>query len=99
MSGNLHDDNGGDRMSDDARRIASVAIAEMRRILHGAVGIAVAVTGLDPAEPELVQRRMAICGECEHSKFKPGKCDLCGCLLGAKIRLASEKCPDDPARW
>ncbi len=26
-------------------------------------------------------------------------CDLCGCLLSAKVRQVLEKCPDNPPRW
>lgn len=26
-------------------------------------------------------------------------CDLCGCLLSAKVRSPLERCPDNPPRW
>jgi hypothetical protein len=26
-------------------------------------------------------------------------CNLCGCLLSAKVRQVLEKCPDKPSRW
>lgn len=40
-------------------------------------------------------RRMSICGDCEHLKkgIAISRCNLCGCILGAKARMKNEKCP------
>jgi hypothetical protein len=40
-------------------------------------------------------QRMSICGDCEHLKkgIAISRCNLCGCILGAKARMKSEKCP------
>jgi len=35
--------------------------------------------------------RLKICGECP--KAKAGFCKECGCMLAAKTRVKSEKCP------
>ena len=44
------------------------------------------------------------CQPCDH--FRNGKCGLCGCKLNIgknarfnKIRMATEGCPDSPAKW
>lgn len=63
------------------------------------------------SDVELLRRRDA-CRQCPHATRNPerlnrttrglttlSKCKLCGCLIGAKTRLASERCPDKPARW
>lgn len=44
------------------------------------------------ATPEEQLERLGSCGPCEH--FKNGICDLCGCLVQAKIILTSEECPE-----
>ena len=48
---------------------------------------------------QLSEKRLAICKECPHSRdlFSRGwinYCNICGCMLKAKTRLASSKCPD-----
>ena len=43
------------------------------------------------APQEEQERRLAICGGCEHKKG--AKCNLCGCFLNYKTRLASSECP------
>ena len=68
-----------------------------RGILHGATGIAKAITGTGGASEELVARRTAICNApCEHAVTSLGvfqTCNLCGCSTWAKVRNATEKCP------
>jgi|TARA_B100001964_G_scaffold6635_1_gene7261 hypothetical protein len=51
---------------------------------------------------KLSDKRLEICKKCPHSKdlFSRGwinYCNICGCMLKAKTRLASSKCPD--GRW
>lgn len=63
---------------------------------------------------KLATERAKICAACPHANpkkifknFKDGKtseieglgCDLCGCLLSAKVRQALSTCPDKPKRW
>lgn len=63
---------------------------------------------------ELATVRAKICAECPHAnpkyKFKLFKdkankeieglgCNICGCLLSAKVRSPLESCPDNPKRW
>ena len=67
-----------------------------------------------PESEEMAKQRAEKCAECPHAnpKYKcklfkdkklipiegPG-CNLCGCLLSAKVRSPLESCPDDPKRW
>lgn len=55
---------------------------------------------------EQVATIFAICQACEHFAEARSKCRLCGCRLNIgknarfnKIRMATESCPDSPARW
>lgn len=55
-----------------------------------------------PAEVEAA--RLAQCqGGCPHYRTRDQRCALCGCATGKwvirKVRLAPERCPDQPARW
>lgn len=71
-------------------------------IIHGAIGIARAVTGTGGADEEMIERRTAICAGCPHSIKTAGvfqSCELCGCSTWAKVRNADEHCPDDPSKW
>jgi hypothetical protein len=79
-------------------------------IIAGAVGLAKAAVGAEPVPPEVLQDRRDKCRECPHASRDPkrldrptkgltvlSKCDLCGCFIAAKTKLASEACPD--GRW
>lgn len=73
-----------------------------KRIAKGAVGLTKAALGIDPASPDRVVQRLNICRRCRHfiqGKGYRGKerCKLCGCLLRAKVRINSEKCPEE--KW
>lgn len=63
---------------------------------------------------EMATVRAGICAACPHANpkyifkaFKDHKlthieglgCNICGCLLSAKVRSPLESCPDDPKRW
>ena len=70
--------------------------AQPMNLAHGVAGIARAVTGTGGADAELVQKRVAICTECEHNVLSLGlihRCELCGCLTWAKTRNLEVKCP------
>lgn len=65
-------------------------------VLHGAIGLAKAMAGIDRASDETIDRRGAICISCNQSESVAGvlqRCKICGCATAAKIRNASEKCP------
>jgi hypothetical protein len=71
-------------------------------VLHGMIGIAKAVIGLDQADKKTVAHRRTLCRACpnfkEHS-FLPPSCGICGCNFWAKTKLGREQCPDHPPRW
>jgi hypothetical protein len=54
-----------------------------------------AKSGFAMASKEVVKERTAICKGCD--KLKGLRCDECGCVIAAKVRLATEKCP--LAKW
>ena len=66
-------------------------------------GTVKAVTGFMGSEAKLLSnKRLAICGDCEHSRDLYSRgwinyCNLCGCMLKVKTRLKKSKCPD--GRW
>jgi len=76
-------------------------------VIHGAVGLAKAATGIDRAEAATIEARRVICRACEHALpcvfrglhtlGRKCKCAKCGCNLRAKTTLAGENCPD--GRW
>ena len=43
---------------------------------------------------ELAEKRLAICGTCSYKTKLCGQdiCDLCGCVLDAKVRVEDEQC-------
>lgn len=41
--------------------------------------------------------RLHLCLDCQY--HDSGVCDLCECFIGAKTKLSSESCPDQPPRW
>lgn len=66
-------------------------------IKSGIVGLGKVAIGIDSAEPETVERRMATCRECPSGLYRDGFCAFsqggCGCLIRAKVRVRSESCP------
>jgi hypothetical protein len=52
-------------------------------------------TGKIKASPELVEKRLKICGFCEH--YNGITCKSCGCIMDIKTALHAAKCPLD--RW
>jgi hypothetical protein len=70
------------------------------KIVHGAVGLTKAALHVGMGEPEVVSRRRTICRGCEHSEKRKvmGRvlvrmCGKCGCLIGPKTVIRSERCP------
>ena len=45
-------------------------------------------------EQDLANYRLNICKHCQHNVKFLGQdsCDLCGCILDAKVRVRGEKC-------
>lgn len=65
-------------------------------MVRGVVGLAKAELGMDAATPEVIAARKEVCLACRpHYDF--GVCSACGCYLAAKVKIASEKCPD--GKW
>lgn len=65
-------------------------------IAHGAVGIAKAIVGFDPADPRLVMARRRACLACPALRkvgLLPARCYDCGCVIRLKTQVASERCP------
>lgn len=46
---------------------------------------------------KLTAQRIDICQRCSHFVAVRRQCDLCGCFVEVKAKLATEKCPDH--RW
>ena len=44
-----------------------------------------------------VQKRLAVCRECEH--LHQGTCELCGCYVEHRAERKKADCPDRPDRW
>ena len=64
----------------------------LKRVAHGAAGLARAAATLGRSDAAaLAESRLRICKPCPHRRRFT--CDLCGCLLAAKSRLADETCP------
>jgi hypothetical protein len=84
---------------------------EPKRIIHGVAGLAkvgaqLAGAAVDQAPADVIAKRRHACSECPHATKHPPRgltihslCTRCGCLISAKVRLASEACPDLPPRW
>lgn len=88
---------------------SGVIPAVARRVAHGAAGLVKSMVGADPAPPEVVASRLAVCAACEHShpadkpveKRRCGKLvdvlkpgsPTCGCNVVRKTKLRSESCP------
>lgn len=78
--------------------------------LHGVIGAAKAIAGIDLASDELIQSRRERCRGCAHAsrsnnpKYADNeglttlsRCYWCGCVIALKTRLAKEHCP--LAKW
>lgn len=68
----------------------------VRRIAHGAAGLAKVAAGADRADKATVTARLAVCGDCEQGAGRR-LCGACGCVIKVKVRLASEACPE--GKW
>jgi hypothetical protein len=67
---------------------------------------------IDQVSDAELQRRRDICRDCPEATRNPermhlptkglttlSKCNLCGCFIAAKTKLASERCPANPPKW
>jgi hypothetical protein len=66
-------------------------------IIAGAIGLAKAAIGMDPAPADVRRQRRALCLTCEHRKGR--RCGVCRCLIVAKVRLAGSVCPLPDPKW
>ena len=64
---------------------------EIFNAISGAIGAAKAYFGWDATPDEERQKRYELCAACPENDC--GKCRLCNCPVGAKIRVASQSCP------
>lgn len=73
----------------------------LEQIIHGTIGIVSSkFDKFNVAEDEAI-KRLDICKDCPSLIVKRNrltnsdtfKCGMCGCLLSAKTKLKSEKCP------
>lgn len=74
-----------------------ITVTPFRRIIRGASGLAQSVIGLGLAPESVIAERTTICGDCP--KRRGPSCGLCGCAVKHKVRLAAQRCPDNPPRW
>lgn len=71
------------------------------QIVHGATGLAKAALGIEATPPDKLTIRARACygnapdkPPCvENTGGKFQRCRQCGCLVSAKIRVNSERCP------
>lgn len=73
----------------------------LRKLAHGAAGLAKSRLGIDRASDEVIEYRQNICQACDQAKYRKDgtltKCTICGCGLMDKTRLNHESCPCD--KW
>lgn len=69
-------------------------------VLAGVVGLSKVAAGIDRASMGTVAFRRGVCRNCEHATVhisrgltSMSRCLLCGCFIGAKTRIRSERCP------
>lgn len=48
---------------------------------------------------DVANARQDVCYKCPHIDDSFDQCKLCTCFIVAKVSLATESCPDKPARW
>lgn len=69
----------------------------LRKVARGAKGLLKAAIGKDKTPPDILKRRQSVCNSCDQKtaalKGITTKCTACGCVLPAKQRIASERCP------
>jgi hypothetical protein len=76
------------------------------KLAHGVIGLAKAAVGADPVSDATLLMRRDICRECDRATRNPtrvhlptkgltsfSRCTACDCVIAAKSRLASERCP------
>lgn len=71
----------------------------LQRVRDGVKGLGKAAFRIDAAPADIEADRLAICGGCDQNKVGSlGRyCGLCTCYIRAKVKIASEKCPD--GKW
>jgi hypothetical protein len=73
------------------------------KLAAGAVGLAMAATGIGRADAAVIATRRALCRDCPEAVPCAGvigrkcQCRLCDCVIRAKTANADEKCPE--GKW
>lgn len=68
-------------------------------LIHGAMGWAKSITGVQTVGPQKRNARLALCIKCSELVGNPlrakyyVRCKLCGCVVWHKTNLAAESCP------
>ena len=61
------------------------------RMIKGAVAFTKANLGIDAADDDTIDKRLAICQSCQDNNR--WHCEDCGCIISEKVRLKSQECP------
>lgn len=94
------------RYSVISRHAESMTVRELRKsgdssaeaARHKLERITAALEGLNFVSTVKYEERLSFCAECEHSRRKPLLpkaivCNMCGCFMHMKARLAGGRCP------
>lgn len=74
------------------RKEAKNAVKALKRVV-----VAVSTGSKVFVGEKIEGQRLDACHRCPHFLPKTKQCELCGCFVAAKAKLATEKCPDH--RW
>jgi len=77
---------------------------KLEQLIRGAIGLAKATAGIQPAQLEVVLVRRRKCQKCGEitkdtadwpfrKQFGPWGCRACQCFIDPKTRLRNERCP------
>lgn len=77
---------GGGRRPPIRKQIKNLASSVKKVVTHAIE------TGEVASELDSYRKRLEICKTCEHFGTK-SRCNICGCFMLVKARLASEECP------
>ena len=85
-----------------ARKFPSIP----RQAVNATMAAGRALSALAQGQPvlaiqEKADSRIAKCNVCEHLRALDRRCTLlkCGCFVDMKVKLETERCPDEPPRW
>ena len=69
------------------------------KLIKGISGLSKAALDIDRADQDTIKQREEQCNGCPYQKYTLGieRCGDCGCVLRAKRKIKSEKCPQN--KW